>query len=312
MGYRLPLASLPACCRRTRSRSSPPIPSSGATRSASAGRRDRPRRGAAPRREKAAAKDVVKTALCVEAREGRLHVFLPPVALAEDFVSLVAAIEATSPGPRAPGAPRGLPAARRPADRALRRHPRPRRDRGEHPPGLRLGRARPPRDRALRGGAAREARHREVHARRPPHRHRRRQPRHHRRADRRRQPAASPARPAALPHHLLADPPRALLPLLRALHRPDEPEPARGRGARRRALRARHRLRAARARASRRARRTRSRGSWTGSCAISSSTSPATRTAPSSPSTSSTRRAAPRGAWACWSSAPSRCRRTRA
>ena len=33
----------------------------------------------------------MKTALCVEAREGLLHAFLPPVAIAEDFVSLLAA-----------------------------------------------------------------------------------------------------------------------------------------------------------------------------------------------------------------------------
>ena len=43
-------------------------------------------------------------------------------------------------------------------------------------------------DRALRGGAPLPPRHREVHARRPPHRHRRRQPR---RAGRRRRPATA-------------------------------------------------------------------------------------------------------------------------
>lgn len=42
------------------------------------------------------AEDVVRTALCVEAREGRVHVFLPPVKRTEDFIDLVAAIEQTA------------------------------------------------------------------------------------------------------------------------------------------------------------------------------------------------------------------------
>jgi uncharacterized protein (DUF2126 family)/transglutaminase-like putative cysteine protease len=39
---------------------------------------------------------VVRKALCLETREGRLYIFMPPLALAEDYVELVAAIEDTA------------------------------------------------------------------------------------------------------------------------------------------------------------------------------------------------------------------------
>jgi len=39
---------------------------------------------------------VPHTALCVEAREGRLHVFMPPMSLLEHYLELVAAVEATA------------------------------------------------------------------------------------------------------------------------------------------------------------------------------------------------------------------------
>ncbi|MCA9234974.1 MAG: transglutaminase family protein [Planctomycetales bacterium] len=40
--------------------------------------------------------DVIRTALCVEAREGRLHVFMPPIDRLDVFLDLIAAVEQTA------------------------------------------------------------------------------------------------------------------------------------------------------------------------------------------------------------------------
>ena len=38
----------------------------------------------------------MRTALCVEPRDGRLHVFMPPLERTEDYIDLLAAIEDTA------------------------------------------------------------------------------------------------------------------------------------------------------------------------------------------------------------------------
>jgi uncharacterized protein (DUF2126 family)/transglutaminase-like putative cysteine protease len=96
MGYRLPLASLPA---RLPKDEEPVIATDPFERRDALGHR-KPARSASTassaRRAAPAPKDVVKTALCVEPRGGTLMVFLPPLATLEDYVALIGAVEAAS------------------------------------------------------------------------------------------------------------------------------------------------------------------------------------------------------------------------
>ncbi|HTU27075.1 MAG TPA: transglutaminase family protein, partial [Pirellulales bacterium] len=55
------------------------------------------------------AKGLIRTAICVEPRQGKLHVFMPPVARLEDYLSLVTAVEQTAAELRTPVILEGYP-----------------------------------------------------------------------------------------------------------------------------------------------------------------------------------------------------------
>jgi uncharacterized protein (DUF2126 family) len=106
MGYRLPLESLPWSAPGDLELVEEPDPFAPLTpldRRQLSVRRDsraavehseglQPQRP--PRGESAAG--VIRTALCVEPRQGRLHIFMPPVRTTEDYLALVGAVEETA------------------------------------------------------------------------------------------------------------------------------------------------------------------------------------------------------------------------
>ena len=182
----------------------------------------KPRPGRSARRQRRAKS--IKTALDAARRAaGTCHVFMPPLERLEAYVALLAAIEDTA---------RALVDCPSPSKATRRRAIARVKVLTVTPdPGVIEVNVHPSASwRELIATTttlyeeARQTRlaHREVHARRPPHRHRRRQSRHARRRDAGRQPAAAPSRPAAQPHHLLAEPSGAVVPVLGHVHRPDD------------------------------------------------------------------------------------------
>ncbi len=117
LGFRLPLASLPAVAPEDIDILIPVDPFEAqddlpaTPRHAKAGK---------PKKVKLkqSAKEVVRTALCVEIRDGLLHVFLPPLALLEDYLALVYALEETA---RKTGLPVRIEGYAPPADSRLKK-----------------------------------------------------------------------------------------------------------------------------------------------------------------------------------------------
>ncbi|HSD53394.1 MAG TPA: transglutaminase family protein [Burkholderiales bacterium] len=118
LGYRLPLASLPERLPEeiepefARDTFDPRDDLHDAHLRTEKKRHERATRGVSPR-------EVVRTALCVEARDGRLNVFVPPVTHIEDFVNLVAAIEHVAEALGQPVRVEGYPPPRDPRIRTL-------------------------------------------------------------------------------------------------------------------------------------------------------------------------------------------------
>lgn len=100
MGYRLPLNSLPALTEDERVIDRDPFePREPLPLFAPGDAADTPVARQALQQQKPTAngsQSVVRTALCLEPREGKLHLFLPPVTHLENYVALIHAVEATA------------------------------------------------------------------------------------------------------------------------------------------------------------------------------------------------------------------------
>jgi uncharacterized protein (DUF2126 family) len=95
-GLRLPLDALPWVAPADRDLPHPPDPFEARAPLHEAPGSDEAAAGEAPAGpdpKAGSVREVIHTALCVQVRAGRLHVFLPPVPGAEDFVALVRAVE---------------------------------------------------------------------------------------------------------------------------------------------------------------------------------------------------------------------------
>ena len=99
------------------------------------------------------AADITRTAMCAEPRNGTLYIFMPPTEELEEYLELVAAIEATAEALDTPVVLEGYEPPQGPAAQQLSRDAGSRRHRGEHPPVRQLGRTGGPHHAPVRGRA---------------------------------------------------------------------------------------------------------------------------------------------------------------
>lgn len=119
-GLRLPLSSLPWVAPEDAERDYPVDPFE--ERHALGERSSKTDKAASkspPPAARPEAREVIHTALCIEARAGRLHVFLPPVSRIEDYLALVAAVEQTAAELKTPLWMEGYPPPRDPRVQVL-------------------------------------------------------------------------------------------------------------------------------------------------------------------------------------------------
>ena len=97
MGFRLPLDSLPWVPEAERPRLYAPDPMQRFADLRPYGKVLFQQNGAGARAEQSKeAPGIARTALCVEPRNGVLYVFMPPAEALEDYLELVAAVEASA------------------------------------------------------------------------------------------------------------------------------------------------------------------------------------------------------------------------
>jgi uncharacterized protein (DUF2126 family) len=123
LGLRLPLGSLPDVLPEDAETEHPVDPF--APRGALPEPRGATARAPSPKPAAVAPREVIKTALCVQERGGHTYVFMPPLPRLEDYVALLAAVEASATAVGCPVALEGYTPPRDPRLRVLNVTPDP-------------------------------------------------------------------------------------------------------------------------------------------------------------------------------------------